>query len=129
MPPPTPTDPVIISLALYTWPFLFAAVTGLIVWIWKERVFERGVNIVRANFSQAMQSHRELQEGTTNRLDERIAALERTVDGVEKGNGLRSDMKKVKHGIRALLLMRLEGDAGGEGMDAKDVKLLMAELE
>ncbi len=130
---PVTSNATLMTLAVYSWPFLFSAVVGLIVWIWKERVvertaykFETAVNTVRNNFGQTLNSHMEIHEAEKQKIIDRMVSLERTVFGMDGGNGLRSDMKKVKHGIRALLMMRFRGD---QDTGEFDIQSLMSELE
>lgn len=134
LPMPPTTDSVVTVIAVYSWPFLFSAVVGLIVWIWKERAMERAtndftgaVNRVRADFAQAMNTHRELSRTDYDKAERRLDRLDAEVFGTdgEKG-GLKVEMRRVKHGVRALLLMRLAGD----GADvAGDVQEILSELE
>jgi hypothetical protein len=82
---------VIVTIAVYTWPFFFSGVIGLIIWIWKERVTER-----------AAQHFEERVNTVRSDMELRLARLEHHMFGEDGDNGLRGDMREMMKKLNRL---------------------------
>lgn len=82
---------MIVTIAVYTWPFFFSAVIGLLVWIWKERVSER-----------AAQKFENVVNTVRHDLEQRVGRIEQHMFGENGDNGLRGDVREMMKKLNQL---------------------------
>jgi hypothetical protein len=86
-------DPVIVTLAVYSWPFFFSAVVGLLIWIWKERVTERAAREFEATVNKVRVD-----------IERRVGRIEQHMFGEDGDNGLRGDVREMMKKLNRLSL-------------------------